>query len=103
MPGAAGLTSYRSLPLEEALVCAEDEAMERGGAGTKTLTKRKARWRKDAVEQDGPQMRMGKGLGVYREGMSKGELSEAIDSVMAARRIDPLVRVVRANLNGAKA
>lgn len=92
----AGLTQYTGLPLEEALMFAEEEAMERGGIGTKTLTSRKSRWRRD--EPNEAQKGLARGLGVWREGMSKGEVSEAIDSVYAARRIDPLVRTVRTRL-----
>lgn len=92
----AGLTQYTGLPLEEALMFAEEEAMERGGIGTKTLTSRKSRWRRD--EPSEAQKSLARGLGVYREGMSKGEVSEVVDSVYAARRIDPLVRTVRARL-----
>lgn len=95
-PQKAGLTQYTSLPLEEALMFAEDEAIERGGIGTKTLTSRKSPWRKK--EPTEPQQRHARGLGVWRDGMSKGECSEAIDAVYAARKIDPLVRTVRAKL-----
>lgn len=99
-PQKAGLTQYTSLPLEEALMYAEDEAIERGGVGTKTLTSRKSRWRRDPVIVDppSPQYKHAVGLGVWRDGMNKGECSEAIDAVYAARRIDPLVRTVRANV-----
>jgi superfamily II DNA or RNA helicase len=93
----AGMTQYVALPLEDALMFAEDEALERGGSGTKTLTSRKSAWRK--AEPTEAQMRMAQGLGVWRDGMSKGEVSEAIDSVMAARRIDPLVKTVRARIS----
>ncbi len=91
----AGLTQYTSLPLEEALMFAEEEAIERGGIGTKTLTNRKSKWRREDPTE--PQQRHARNLGVWREGMSKGECSEAIDAVYAARRIDPLVRAVKAN------
>ncbi len=93
----AGLTEYTSLDLDEALLFAEDEALERGGYGTKSLTSRNAKWRKDTPS--GPQENLARSYGVWVDGMSKGECSEAIDSVKAARRIDPLVKVVRAKLN----
>lgn len=44
---AAGLTEHQGLQLEMALAWAEEEATERGGFGTKTLTSKKAKWRKE--------------------------------------------------------
>jgi hypothetical protein len=108
--GAQGLTEYVGLPLEEALLCAEDVALERGGYGTKTLTSRKAPWRK--VPPTVNQLNAARAAGIevpMKEGFTdlmvtpdtsawtKGELSEALDAAKAARRIDPLVRVVKAN------
>jgi len=93
---AAGLTDYRALPLEDALTYGEDEAFERGGVGAKTLANRKAPWRKKPCEIGSPQQKLALRLGVWREGMLKGECSEAIDAANAASRIDPQVRAVRA-------
>lgn len=43
----ASMTEHTGLQFEMALAWAEEEATERGGFGTKTLTSKKARWRKD--------------------------------------------------------
>jgi superfamily II DNA or RNA helicase len=93
----AGMTEYVALPLEDALMFAEDEAIERGGHGTKSLTSRKSKWRNE--EPTAPQQGLARSFGVWRDGMTKGECSEAIDSVTAARRIDPLVKTVRARMS----
>lgn len=87
-------TEYVDLPLDMALGWAEDLAVQVGGTGTKTLTGRKSAWRKG---QPTPQQQAyAERLGVWRDGMSKGECSEAIDAHNAAVRIDPLVARVRA-------
>jgi superfamily II DNA or RNA helicase len=96
-------TEHQGLPLEMALNWAEDVAVQVGGPGALTLAKRKSAWRKaDPTEA---QMKMAFRLHIpgvnhvfdhYETQMSKGELSEAIDAVHAARRIDPLVAAVMA-------
>lgn len=93
----AGMTQYVSLPLEEALLWAEEEAIERGGHGTKTLTSRKAKWRQEAPTD--AQLRLAQARGINTEGMNKGEVSEALDSITAARRIDALVKIVREKMS----
>jgi len=100
----AGLTQYRELPLEEALAYAEDEAIERGGVGTKTLTTRSASWRKQGPSEAQLRMAGYRGIVVPRDNnglvvLTKGELTDMIDRVIAAERIDPLVRTVRASQN----
>lgn len=89
-PLVAGSTEHRALPLEDALLWAEDEAIERGGHGTKTLTGRKSAWRR--AEPTAAQLSTAANLGINTTGMTKGEVSEAIDKVFATRRIDPFVR-----------
>jgi hypothetical protein len=93
----AGMTDYVSLPLDEALMWAEEEAIERGGHGTKALTSRKSKWRNEPPT--GAQCAMARNKGIDPEGMSKGEVSEAIDNVVAAQRIDPLVNTVRRGMS----
>ena len=73
-----------------------------GGPGTLTLNKRKSTWRR--AEPSDAQKRYGYNLriagvtkdedGTFTSALSKGELSEAIDAVNAARRIDPIVAMV---------
>jgi superfamily II DNA or RNA helicase len=91
---------YQGLSLEDALTYGEDLAYEKGGVGSKTLAKRNAPWRKAAVEIGGSQHKLAKRLGVWRDGMTKGECSAAIDAHNAASAIDPRVRAVRAKLEG---
>lgn len=91
----AGLAHDVALPLEEALVLAEDIAMEKGGVGTKALTSRSSRWRKEPPTD--AQLRMAHSRGIDTDGMNKGEVSAAIDQKIATMRIDPLVRTVKAN------
>lgn len=99
------------LPLEMALNWGEDIAVQVGGPGTLTLNKRKSTWRR--AEPTEAQKRYAARLGIsltkndstigmQDEGMpipphtykSKGELSEEIDAVNAARRIDPIVATI---------
>jgi superfamily II DNA or RNA helicase len=90
--GEAGLT------LEDALMYGEEYAFEAGGHGAKTLAKRTASWRKD--EPSDGLKRKGQVLRVWKDGMTKGELAEAISAKIAANSIDPLVRTVRASMKG---
>lgn len=86
-------TEHQGLSLEMALNWGEELAIEVGGVGTKSLTGRKSAWRKVAPTPS--QLQYGQRLRIEgAELMTKGELSEAIDAVTAARRIDPLVRRV---------
>lgn len=95
-----GLTQYLGLPLEEALLCAEDEAISRGGHGTKTLTSRKSAWRREQPTE--AQLKMARWHRIsanHPDGkpLSRGEVSERIDLAVAGGRIDPLVARVMAN------
>lgn len=90
----ARATDYADLPLEEALGWAEELAIETGGHGTKSLTGKKSAWRR--AEPTEAQKNYATRLGIDPTGLSKGELSERIDNVNAARRIDPLVKAVHA-------
>ena len=100
-PWARG-TEHAGLPLEMALNWGEDVAVRIGGVGTSTLTGRKSKWR--GGEPTVAQMKFAHNLRIpgvkkidrdhYETTLSKGELSEAIDAIGAARRIDPLVKQV---------
>lgn len=87
-------TRHQGLPLDMALNWGEDVAMSIGGQGTKTLVKRKSKWRGGQPSE--AQLKYAAGLHIDATGMSKGELSEAIDSINAQRRIDPIVKMVKA-------
>lgn len=90
-------TEHTALSLELALGWGEDVAIELGGHGSATLTGRKSRWRN--AEPSEAQKRFATNLRIDITGMNKGELSEALDSVQAARRIDPLVAMVQARVD----
>lgn len=90
--------AYQGLSLEDALTYGEDLAYEKGGVGSKSLAKRNAPWRRNPVEIGGPQQKLAARLGLWRDGMTKGECSEAIDAHNAAQSIDPRVRAVRASM-----
>jgi superfamily II DNA or RNA helicase len=100
IPWVAGPKQYDiepGLPLEMALNWGEDIAVRVGGPGTLTLNRRKSAWRK--AEPTEPQKRYAAALrlSLTREDgtpKNKGEINEEIDSVNAARRIDPLVAQV---------
>jgi superfamily II DNA or RNA helicase len=93
VPGTAGMTEHQGLSFEMALSWAEEEATERGGHGALTLTRKSSRWRKEPASAG--QLNFARNLGIkLPEGATKGQASEAIDTTMAGRRIDPLVRAV---------
>lgn len=87
------VTEHRGLPLITALDVGETVAsMANGGYGIKTLTSRKAAWRRQDPNpgQKGRATR----LGIDWHGLNKGELSDAISTVMASHRIDPIIEYV---------
>jgi superfamily II DNA or RNA helicase len=92
--GTAGLTEHRAMGFEMAISWGEEEATERGGHGTKSLTTKTSKWRNEAATS--AQLYRLHGLGIRDVGqITKGEASALIEDVMAARRIDPLVRAVK--------
>jgi superfamily II DNA or RNA helicase len=84
----AGSTQHTGLELEDALLWAEDEAIARGGVGAKTLAQRSSAWRRGEPSEK----QKASFSYLYREGMTRGEMSEAIDANMASRRLDPFVK-----------
>jgi len=117
--GGARMTGHNELHFEMAVAWGEEEATERGGFGTLTLTSKRAKWRKEActsgqayrvrrtgvkVEEKYFATRLGAGpdrieFWVDGELLTKGKAAEIIDAHEAAQRIDPLVRAVRAHVN----
>lgn len=85
-----GSTEHVGLELEEALLWAEEEALQRGGHGTKSLTGRKSAWRREDPSQ--PQKDWAARTNTDITGMSKGEVSELMTNRFAAQRIDPFIR-----------
>lgn len=104
--GTAGLTEHTGLPFEMALSWGEEESLERGGFGSKTLSMKKAKWRKDpatsgqlwkAKREAGVTFALNAdGVAVHPDGriVTKGDVSEMIEAATAAKRIDPLVHAV---------
>jgi superfamily II DNA or RNA helicase len=116
---AAGMTAHRGLHFEMALAWAEEEATERGGFGTQTLTTKKAKWRNEpATKGQAWKVRQVPGWGSRKlrtkriddlpeneveyyyldetgEKLTKGMAAEIIDAHSAACVIDPLVQFVR--------
>ena len=122
---AAQITEHRGLDFQMACAWGEEEALKRGGHGAKTLTEKKARWRKEPAsaaqihhaqrarklldvrwvtqEEDpfsDPPIPKGSSLPfrtVKGEHVlvTKGEASEVIESAAAARAIDSLVQFVK--------
>jgi superfamily II DNA or RNA helicase len=91
----AGQTEHRGLTFEMALSWAEEAAEELAGAGLKTFARKGTKWRKEAPT-DGQKWKA-RTVGVeIPEGISKGDLSHLIDTVLAGRRVDALVRTVLA-------
>jgi superfamily II DNA or RNA helicase len=90
-------TEHVGLPLEMALNWGEDVAVQIGGPGTLTLNKRKATWRRTPPTEAQLKLAGARKVATTRTEngveipLTKGELSEALDETMAARRIDPLV------------
>jgi superfamily II DNA or RNA helicase len=93
---AGGLTEHTGLSLEMATSWAEEVLEELGADGASVLGKRKARWRKDqpSVAQVYKAMSLGIEVKADAEGkydMNKGQLNDAISTVIGGNRIDPVV------------
>lgn len=99
-----GMTGHRGLPLEQAMVWAQDLA-EDLGMGSLNTASRKASWRKKPTSS--AMQSYARGLGIKlagetdeRSGLTfvterAGEVSDKIKQVLGSRRIDPLVEAVR--------
>lgn len=115
---SARMTEHNGLPFEMAIAWGEEEALERGGFGSQTLTAKKSKWRNESATSGHVHMvRRVPGFGGGRiiteksaEGdvtgyfyyvgeekvtLTKGRASEIIDGHMASSAIDPLVRTVK--------
>ncbi len=95
----AKLTEHIALPLDLALAEAEELALDVGGHGSKELASKKSKWRNE--EPTAGQKNRARGMGVWRDGMTKGECSQAIDLAAATGRIDPMVAWIKAYDNDA--
>jgi superfamily II DNA or RNA helicase len=121
----ARMTEHTAVHFEMGIAWGEEMAIELGGFGAKTLTAKKAKWRNEPATSKGQvwKVRQVPGWGGSKirteredpndefsevkrywiaetgETLTKGKASEIIDAHAAARRIDPLVRAVRASLS----
>jgi superfamily II DNA or RNA helicase len=90
------MTEHRGLPLDQALVWAEDLALE---LGLDLNTSRKASWRKKPPSEAQLQLAAGLGLKVARDGLKvtekSGQLSDRIDVVIGSNKLDPIVSKVK--------
>lgn len=90
-----GMTKHRGLPLDQAMVWAEDLAMDLG-ADLNTMNK-KASWRNARVHKYPKIVAFAASLGITGiEKQSAGRVSDLIGSVLGSNRIDPLVKGMRA-------
>jgi superfamily II DNA or RNA helicase len=91
----AGQTEHRGMSFEMALSWAEEVAEELAGDGLRTFAKKGTKWRREEAT-DGQKWKA-RTLGVeFPEDIRKGDLSHRIDTVLAGRRVDGLVRAVMA-------
>ena len=108
--GSASMTEHCALSFDMAIAWAEEEATERGGFGTVSLTTKKAKWRKEPATGNQLYKLRGVGVTVDRdsegryvvdgEQLTKGMASELIEAKTAAYRIDPLVAAVKCRTQG---
>lgn len=100
--GKPSMTEHRGLPLDQALVWAEDLALELG-ADLNTMSK-SAPWRRKVASDKMASLARALGLTVQGEtidgGLFKvteraGVLSDRMTEVMGTRRLDPIVKAVR--------
>lgn len=89
---SVGMTAHRGLPLDQAMVWAEDLAVDMG-ADTMNLANKRAAWRRGQPSEK--TVRLAEGLGIAVEGLNAGKVSDRIGIVLGSRRIDPLVERVR--------
>lgn len=96
-PRPVGTIEPRGLPLDQALVWAEDLALELG-ADLNTANKT-APWRRKRASEAMVSRARRLGLTVEMDGLipreRMGQLSDRMDEVTATRRIDPIVQAVR--------
>jgi superfamily II DNA or RNA helicase len=85
-------TDHRSLSLEDAMLAAEDIALD-FGAASMNLANKKAPWRKAVASTK--MQNLARSLGIpVSDADTAGKVSDRITRIMGTRRIDPLVRKV---------
>lgn len=102
--GRPHMTEHRGLPMDQAMVWAEDLALDLGARSLNTAG-RAASWRKKVASESMASLARALGLkvegttdpasGLFTVTEKAGKLSDRIDKVMGSNRIDPLVRGVK--------
>lgn len=90
---SVGMTGHRGLPLDQAMVWAEDLAVDMG-LDTMNVANKKAPWRKGQPSEK--TKALAATLGIEIEGLNAGKVSDLIGVKLGSQRIDPLVSRVRA-------
>lgn len=89
---AVGMTAHRALPLDQAMVWAEDLAVDMG-ADLDTMNK-KASWRRNRPSEK--TVNLARTLGIEpHQNENAGKLSDRIGQTLGSQRIDPLVERMR--------
>ncbi len=92
--GQGDVTEHQGLSLDMACSWAEEVMEELGGPAALTLAGAKKRWRKGEIS-DAQRVAAGRmGIAVTEE-MTKGDVSDLIGTVVASRRIDPVVNFMQ--------
>ena len=91
--GQGGEFLQEGLDLSMAMSWGEQYAAEAA-----TLTRRGAGWRAQAPSQG--QLNVAYSMGLSVDGMTRGELSDAISTVIASQRVDPMPAVARVTEGG---
>jgi ATP-dependent helicase IRC3 len=91
---SVGMTAHRGLPLDQAMVWAEDLAVDMG-MDSMVLANKKAPWRRGRPSEK--TVALARALGIEpHENENAGKLSDRIGIELGSQRIDPLVRGMRA-------
>lgn len=90
---SVGMTEHRGLPLDQAMVWAEDLAVDMG-AETMVLANKRAPWRRGQPSEK--TKALAATLGIDCTSKRAGEVSDEIGIVLGSQRIDPLIERMRA-------
>lgn len=90
---SVGMTGHRGLPLDQAMVWAEDLAVDMG-LDTMVLANKRAPWRRRPPSESAVTLARANGI-EPEEKENAGKLSDRIGVVLGSRRIDPLVKGMR--------
>lgn len=89
---SVGMTGHRALPLDQAMVWAEDLAVDMGMDSVNVANKR-APWRRGQPSEK--TVRLAESLGIDCTDRKAGQVSDLISTALGSQRIDPLVKGMR--------